>query len=200
MTECQTSEGGTPNVLRPLLGRAGRAWLRMKHVRRFEAATRAAASTQAHRLLSLLQANQDTVYGREHGFDRIRTVQEFQSRVPIAEYERLEPYVERAMHGERGVLTREAPLMFALTSGTTGKPKFIPVTPAFLAEYNHAVQVHTWRLVEDYPEIVGGTALVTSSCDVEGHTEGGIPYGAISGFLARRQPGIVPGRRPLRKA
>lgn len=173
------------------LARVGRLWLRTKHVRRFEAATRAVDRTQEQRLLHLLHVNRDTVYGRLHGFDRIRTVREFQARVPIAEYDHLEPYVERTMRGERGVLTGEAPLMFAMTSGTTGKPKFIPVTPAYLAEYNHAVQVHTWRLVEDYPDIVLGTVLVTSSCDVEGHTEGGIPYGAISGFLARRQPGIV---------
>src|SRR5262245_28037906 len=98
------------------LARVGRSWLRMKHVHRFEAATRAAGSAQEQRLLSLLRANQDTVYGRQHGFDRIRTVQEFQSRVPIAEYGHFEPYVERAMQGERGVLTCEAPLMFALTS------------------------------------------------------------------------------------
>lgn len=181
---------GTGSAVHPL-ARAGRFWLWMKHARRFEAATRAVAFTQEQRLFSLLKANCDTVYGRQHGFDRIRTVQDYQARVPIAEYEHFEPYMERAMRGERGVLTRETPLTFALTSGTTGLPKFIPVTPAYLADYNHAVQVHTSRLVEDYPEIVLGTALLTSSCDVEGYTEGGIPYGAISGFLARRQPRIV---------
>src|SRR5688572_19128920 len=167
--KCQMSNEGTPerptpNALSPLLGRVGRAWLRMKHVRRFEAAADAPRAAQERRLLRLLQANRDTVYGREHGFDRIGTVRDFQSRVPIAEYGHFEPYVERAMRGEQGVLTAEAPLMFALTSGTTGRPKFIPVTPAFLAEYNHAVQVHTSRLVEDYPAIILGSALVTSSC------------------------------------
>lgn len=81
--------------------------------------------------------------------------------------------------------------MFAVTSGTTGKQKLIPVTPAFFAEYNHAVQVHTWRMVEDHPAAASGKFLVTSSCDVEGRTSAGIPFGALSGFVIKRQPSIV---------
>src|SRR5262249_35114871 len=30
-----------------------------------------------------------------------------------------------------------------------------------------------------------------TSNDVEGHSEGGLPYGAISGYLARQQPGVI---------
>lgn len=173
------------------LAAVGRTWLRTRHVHRFEAATRAVRSAQEGRLLSILHANRNTAYGRLYGFGKIRSVREFQSRVPIVEYDAIKPYVQRTMQGESGVLTREVPLMFAITSGTTGEPKYIPITPTYLAEYNHAVQVHTWKLVEDYPDIVLGSVLLTSSCDVEGHTEGGIPFGAISGFLARRQPPIV---------
>jgi GH3 auxin-responsive promoter len=160
-------------------------------VRHFEGATRAPRAAQERKLLEILSANRDTVYGREHGFGRIQDVAAFQSQVPINAYEDLEPYVQRAMRGERRVLTREEPLMFAVTSGTTGKSKFIPVTPGYLAEYNHAVHIHTWRLLTDYPDLGQGTFLVPSSSDVEGHTEGGKPYGAISGFLTRHQPRIV---------
>ncbi len=173
------------------LARVGRSWLRMKHVRRFEAATYDVKKAQERKLLRLVEANRDTAYGREYGFGSIRGLADFQSRVPVAEYENFEPYVQRLMRGERNVLTRESPVMFALSSGTTGAPKYVPVTPQYVREYNHAVQVHTSRIAEDYPEVVLGSVLVTSSCDVEGHTEAGIPYGAISGFLARRQPGIV---------
>jgi len=164
---------------------------RFTHVRRFEDAVRAPRAAQEQKLRAIVAANRDTVYGREHGFGGIRTVADFRRQVPINDYERLEPYVQRSMRGERHVLTREAPLMFAVTSGTTGKSKFIPVTPSYLAEYNHAVHVHTWRLLADYPEAGGGTFLIPSSCDVEGHTEAGIPYGAISGFLTRQQPSFV---------
>ena len=41
--------------------------------------------------------------------------------------------------GEPNVLTAERPLMFATTSGTTGRAKYIPVTPSYLREYSHGV-------------------------------------------------------------
>src|SRR5258708_36789140 len=45
-------------------------------------------------------------------------------------------------------------------------------------------------MLEDYPDVGLGTFLVPWSCDVEGYTEGGKPYGALSGFLTRRQPEV----------
>ena len=93
--------------------------------------------------------------------------------------------------------TAEPPLMFAMTSGTTGKAKLIPVTASSLAEYNHAVQTHTWRVLEDHLEAGAGQFLVTSSRDVEGRTSAGIPYGAMSGFVVRRQPALVRSRFAL---
>jgi hypothetical protein len=171
--------------------RVGQIWRWFNDVRRFEEGTRGARATQERKLRGILEANKETLYGREHGFDRIKTIAAFQSQVPINEYDDLEPYVQRVVRGETNVLTREEPLMFAMTSGTTGKAKYIPVTPGFLAEYNHAVQVHSWRLLEDYSDAGLGTFLVPSSSDVEGYTEGGKPYGSISGFLTRRQPEIL---------
>ena len=52
-------------------------------------------------------------------------------RQDIRDYEALRPYVCRLLAGEGNVLTRESPFMFATTSGTTGEPKHIPVTPGW---------------------------------------------------------------------
>ena len=177
--------------MRALLLRAGQFWRKLTDVRRFDAGTRSAKVAQEHKLLEILQASQDSVYGREHGFRQIRDVAGFQSQVPVNDYAKLEPYVQRAMRGERGVLTRDDPLMFAVTSGTTGKAKFIPVTAGYLTEYTHAIQVHTWHMLRDHPDAGLGKFLVSSSCDVDGYTEGKKPYGAISGFLTQRQPWFV---------
>jgi hypothetical protein len=168
-------------------------WRWLADARRFEAATRDPLGAQRARLQTILARNRDTEYGRAHGFGAIRDAADYQRDVPINTYESLAPYIERMGAGERGVLTAEEPLMFSVTSGTTGKAKLVPVTPSFLAEYNHAIQVHTWRGVEDHPGVAAGQLLVTSSCDVEGHTPAGIPYGALSGFVIKRQP--LPVRR-----
>src|SRR4051794_6299865 len=138
-------------------------WRWFSDARRFADSTHDATAAQRKKLLSIVRANRDTAYGRAHGFGSIEDVDDFQRNVPINTYESLEPYVDRMAAGEPSVLTADAPLMFAQTSGTTGKQKLIPVTATSLAEYNHAVQTHTWRVLEDHPEAGAGQFLVTSS-------------------------------------
>ncbi len=173
---------------------ASQLWRWFSDTRRFEIATHDAEQAQRNKLLAIVRANRDTLYGREHGFASIENVEDYQRNVPINTYEMLEPYVNRMADGEPRMLTAEDPMMFAQTSGTTGKQKLIPVTPTSLADYNHAVQVHTWRTIEDHPASAEGQFLVTSSRDVEGRTSAGIPYGAMSGFVIRRQPALVRSR------
>ena len=169
-------------------------WRWFADARRFEGSTYDATETQRRKLLSIVKANKDTAYGRAHGFGSIEDVDDFQRNVPIATHEALAPYIDRMAAGQSNVLTAEAPLMFALTSGTTGKAKLIPVTPSSIAEYNHALQTQTWEILEEHPAAGAGSFLVTSSRDVEGRTAAGIPYGAMSGLMVRRQPPLVRSR------
>ena len=81
--------------------------------------------------------------------------------------------------------------MFATTSGTTGRAKYIPVTPSYLHEYSHGVHVHLYRIFTDFGDMLDGKILVSSSSDEEGRSDGGLPFGAISGYLARKQPAAI---------
>jgi hypothetical protein len=165
-----------------------RLWLRVSAADRFDAATWNPGEAQERKLLEILRRNAPTIYGREHGFADVASIRDFQRRVPVSTYETLEPYVERTLRGEQGILTADSPVMFATTSGTTGRSKFIPVTPSYLAEYSHGVHVHNYRILADFRDILDGKLFVSSSNDIEGHAECGLPYGAISGYLARTQP------------
>ncbi len=177
------SSGAVQNLLR--------LWLKFSAANRFDEATWTPAAAQERVLLNMIRRNQDTAYGREHGFQRIRSVRDFQARVPRNSYDDLSPYLERMLRGEQNVLTADTPAMFATTSGTTGKAKYIPVTPSYMQEYSHGVHVHTYRMFADFHDMLEGRALVSSSSDVEGYTEGGTPYGAMSGYLTRTQPASV---------
>jgi hypothetical protein len=168
-----------------------RLWLRSSNAERFDAATREPRAVQEQKLLEIVRRNRDTVYGRLHQFQGIKSIADYQARVPPVTYDALQPYVERLLRGEQNVLTAEAPLMFATTSGTTGAAKYIPVTPSYLAEYAHGIHVHTYRLLADFGDILEGRAIVSSSNDIEGYTPGGVPYGAISGYLSRKQPAFM---------
>ena len=176
----------TPTVQRLL-----RTWLKHSDASHFDDATWRPADAQEEKLLEIVRRSRNTVYGQEHGFDRISSVQDFQAAVPPNTYDTLTPYIERTLHGEANVLTSERPLMFATTSGTTGRSKYIPVTPSYIHEYQHGLHVHTYRILADFGDILAGKILLSASNDIEGYFEGGVPYGAMSGYLTRTQPASI---------
>ena len=45
------------------------------------------AATQEAQLLKLVAKAEDTAFGRDHGFAEIRSVKDFQARVPLRRYE-----------------------------------------------------------------------------------------------------------------
>jgi GH3 auxin-responsive promoter len=168
-----------------------RQWLRHSNADRFDAATRRPELAQRAKLTEICGRNAASAFGRAHRFDRIRAVADYRAAVPVTTYDGLAPWIDRVVRGERRVLTADEPVMFATTSGTTGRAKYIPVTPSYLAEYRHGVHVHTYRLLVDFPDVLEGRLLVSASNDEEGRTPGGAPYGAITGYLTRTQPGVL---------
>jgi hypothetical protein len=161
------------------------------HRRAFQAATAAPAQAQACVLAALVRANADTAFGREHGFATIRTPAAFARRVPIRDYEALRPYVSRTVAGEAGVLTTEAPLMFATTSGTTGEPKLVPVTPAALRTTAALMRLWTVYALRDHPRLLDHRVLTLVGAAVEGHVPSGLPVGAMTGLIQQRLPWLI---------
>src|SRR5262245_26659809 len=82
---------------------------------RFARATRRVRAEQHAVLASVIRANADTEFGRLHDFARIRTIDDYRQRVPIAPFERFQPAIDRAAAGERQVLTRERVRLFEPT-------------------------------------------------------------------------------------
>lgn len=172
----------------------GQIYRELTHVRRFKSALSNPRKAQEQKLLEIIRRNEDSEFGRLHKFAEIKTIDEYQRHVKPSTYEDLEPYIENTMAGAKQQLSREKPVMFATTSGTTGKPKFIPITESHLRDYTHAFHVHNWGLTKDNPEAAnhpGGKYLIFNSNDEEGRTKDGTPYGAVSGLLRRRQSPIV---------
>jgi hypothetical protein len=100
--------------------------IRMRRIRYFSEHPHA---VQEALLSQIIQANRETEWGRLHGFNKIKSVLDFQKQVPIQDYETLKPAIGRMMHGEKDVLCNGRVLWFAKSSGTTNdKSKFIPVT------------------------------------------------------------------------
>ncbi len=105
---------------------------RLREVERFR---RRPVEVQQGELRRLLDKGATTDFGREHGLKGVKTIGEFQAKVPVREYEEFFPWIERARRGERGVLWPGETKWFARSSGTTGsKSKYIPVTGDSLAD------------------------------------------------------------------
>jgi hypothetical protein len=108
------------------MSRVGRLLLWVKaprSLRHFNALCRTPVQAQDRLLRQILETNADTEYGRHHGFGGITSFQQFQERVPIASYEDLEPYITAEMPGQPNQLTKDPPVLFTTTSGTTGNRK-----------------------------------------------------------------------------
>jgi hypothetical protein len=83
-------------------------------------------------LRDLTGANADTRFGREHDFTNIRDWRDFRAAVPIRTYDELAPWIDRAAAGERNVLSADDPVVFFMSSGSTGDSKKIPITREFM--------------------------------------------------------------------
>jgi hypothetical protein len=86
-------------------------------------------------LFELLKKAKDTQFGKQYDFSSIKTVADFQNRVPVQKYEQIEGLVKKIRHGEKNVLWPGDIRWFAKSSGTTSsKSKFIPVSKEALED------------------------------------------------------------------
>ena len=176
------------------MSRVGRLLLWTKaprSLRHFDALCRTPGQAQERLLREILGRNAGTEFGRRHGFAGITTLPEFQERVPIASYEDLEPYIKAEMSGQPNQLTKDPPVLFTTTSGTTGARKYIPMTREGKNAKSHLTWLWLCGLYRDHPGIVGGRILSVVSPEVESHAPSGVPCGAESGHAYRTMPGPV---------
>jgi GH3 auxin-responsive promoter len=147
--------------------------------------------SQRRLLEQIIGENQSAAYGKRYGFASLKGIRDFQERVPIASYEALQPYVENAMGGAKGQLTSQTPSFYAMTSGTTGLPKYIPVTPGSRVAKSKLMKIWLSAVFRDHPGIFSGKILQVVSPEVEERTLNGIPMGSESGHAYRNMPAAL---------
>src|SRR5512138_1069978 len=98
---------------------------------RFERALAEPAAAQDAVRRRILDENRDTEYGRTHGFATVAGYEDFAAALPIVSYEDIEPLMLRMIEGARDVLVARPVVYFGVSSGTTGRPKYVPIHPGF---------------------------------------------------------------------
>ncbi|MCK4659491.1 MAG: GH3 auxin-responsive promoter family protein [Phycisphaerae bacterium] len=155
--------------------------------------TRDIVNVQNRVLLDKVRANSDSAYGRDFGFQHIRSYADFVRQVPVTIYEDLAPYVARVRQGELSAMfgSRQRVLMFAMSSGSTAEPKYVPVTEKFLKNYRRGWNAFGVRAVSDHPGTFLRHIVQVSSPMDEQNAPSGIPCGAITGIMAATQKRLV---------
>lgn len=163
-----------------------------KHVQKAEDFKKNAEKNQEDLLLSMVNTAQKTLFGREHDFENIHSVKEFQDRVPVADYEDLKPYIERVKKGQANILWTETPEYFAKTSGTTSGSKYIPISkegmPFQIAGAQSALFHYISR--KNNADFVNGKMIfLQGSPELE--EVFGIKTGRLSGIVAHHIPNYL---------
>jgi hypothetical protein len=149
-------------------------------------------AAQKHELLKLVAHAKNTRFGRDHGFQSIRSVKDFQSAVPLRRYE--EHWSEYWKNDYPRLVDATWPgtvPFFAVTSGTTsGTSKNIPVTHemnransrgALDMLLHHLVQRPQSRAVDGKNFFLGGSVALRECAP-------GIYSGDLSGIAVRQTP------------
>ncbi len=180
-----------PNLLLTIAG--GMEYLKLKR------ASRNPTRTQATTLRSIIEYGKDTVFGKEHRFSYIldatndeELFRRYREFVPLMEYEDYRPYVNRMKDGESDVLFQGRPILYATTSGTTGEPKWIPISQKYLDRvYGKMNKAWMYFFYRNRPKVFTGYVVSIVGKQIEGYTPDGTIYGSVSGFTQARCPGLI---------
>jgi GH3 auxin-responsive promoter len=177
-----------------MLFRAGMALYQGRYWRPVERMASQPGPTQQNVLRRLLAANCGTRFGIEHRFADIHDHADLVKRIPVQEYEMLRPYIEDQRRTGAAALTAEPPLFYAQTSGTTGKPKLIPITSSMLKINRDEQALFSYLQYRACPAAFAGKGLGIMGAAVEGHLDSGHAVGSVSGHLYRSMPAAVRSR------
>lgn len=138
-------------------------------------------------LLKILKENKDTEYGKKYNFASIRSIEEYQSKVPVCGYDEFAPYVEKMLNGENNILSVEKITHFNKTSGTIGVPKKIPCSEKNIKLFGkfYAMYYNGVALSEMGAKWIRGKCLNMSEgmlTDLENE----MTYGSASALSAKR--------------
>lgn len=140
----------------------------------------------------LIESAKATKFGRDHGFDLIKTHGDYTNKVAIRDYEQLKPYVQLIIDGQENVLWPGKPIYFAKTSGTTSGAKYIPITKTSI---KHQVEASR-NAILNYIHETGNSSFVTGKMIfLQGSpvldVKNGIKTGRLSGISAHYVPNYL---------
>ena len=163
-----------------------------KHIEKSKSFKINAIENQQELLLDLVKTAEKTLFGREHQFESIKSIEDFQKNVPVSDYEDLKPYIEKIKKGQAKILWPDLPEYFAKTSGTTSGSKYIPISREAMPFQVAAAQSAIFHYIEkkNNADFVGGKMIfLQGSPELE--EINGVKTGRLSGIVAHHIPNYL---------
>ena len=111
------------------------SWMIKKRIHQIELFLKYPFAVQDELLLNLIGRAKNTEFGKAHGFNSIKSYEEFKNSVEVKTYEEFYPYIKKLREEGENILWPGKIKWFAKSSGTTNaKSKYIPITEEALEE------------------------------------------------------------------
>ena len=171
----------------------GTPFLKLYARRRGEASRRQdPAAEQERQLIRLVRHAQDTRFGRDHSFAKIKTIADFQACVPLRRYEDMwRDYWQPEFPRLVDCTWPGAIPFFALSSGTTsGTTKYIPCSREMNKANDRAALDVLAHHITNRPgsRVLGGKSFMLGGSTELTELSPGIHAGDLSGIAAARTP------------
>ena len=165
--------------------------IRSPAVRAFEEACADVEGAQREFLLAHVRRHQDTLFGRQHGYGSIRSVDDFRQAVPVAGYDAFSPFIDKMLHGEQRVLVPEKVEFWSATAGTTGYRKLVPVTPSYRKQFQLSMHLWLHAVARDHPHATDGSVVYFVAPERVDVAPDGTLIGNMSGYNFSRVPALL---------
>jgi len=143
-------------------------------------------------LKELLKTGKITEFGLEHHFKDIEGYDAFREAVPLQDYEKMKPWIDKIKEGRHNVLWKGQPIYFAKTSGTTSGVKYIPITKESIPNHiNSARNALLCYIAESGNHLFTNGKMIFLSGSPELERIGGIPTGRLSGIVNHHIPSYL---------
>ncbi len=142
---------------------------------------------QKNELLHLLETASETEFGKRYDFSSIEDYKEFSNRVPLSFYSDISQHIEQHKKGTADIYWPGTVSNFAVSAGTSGKGKHLPLTEERLQSDKRYMRKLVWSYVNQRPNffrLMGRHVSLPGTME----KEAGFDIGEISAFTARQVP------------
>lgn len=139
-----------------------------------------------------IQFAKHTKFGKDHHFDEIKSIKDYQKRVPIRDYEQAKDYYNLIVEGGKDILWPGQPKYFAKTSGTTSGSKFIPISKESISNHMNGARSALLAYIHNSKNTsFVDRSMIFLSGSPELDNKNGVLSGRLSGIVNHHIPNYL---------